>query len=98
MQVHPYRAYVLMLFRNGLLSSLGEGLIVAGVSKPTLLRWLNEEDIDWREARLRTLNRYHSKSETRATIPKVRRRRKRRRFSKRELLRIRGENAHAQSV
>jgi hypothetical protein len=88
MQVHPYRSYVLMLFRNGQLSSLGEGLIVAGVSKPTLQRWLNEAGIDWQASRLRLLNRYHSQNEVRAIVPK--KRRKRRRFTKKELLRISG--------
>lgn len=90
MQNAPHRVYVLTLFASGRLASLGEGLIVAGVSKPTLQRWLNEAGIDWQATRLRELNRYHSQNEARAT-DKPRKRRRKRRFSKRELLRITGE-------
>lgn len=69
------RAYVTMLFRQGMLASLGEGAIVGGVSKPTVLRWLTEEGIDWRRARLAYLARHHVKSERKAAREQHERRR-----------------------
>src|SRR5258707_1010527 len=69
------REYVTMLFRQAMLASLGEGSIVAGVSKPTVLRWLIEAQIDWRAARLRYLAKHHVKSEQRAAREQHERRR-----------------------
>lgn len=49
------RTFVIGLYVRGHLSSLAEGALVGGVSKPTLLRWLEAERVDWQATRLRYL-------------------------------------------
>lgn len=56
------RTFVVGQYLRGQLSSLAEGAIVAGVSKPTLMRWLQAEGIDWQVARLRHLASLHRKA------------------------------------
>ena len=56
------RTFVVGLYVRGHLSSLGEGAIVAGVTKPTLLRWLAADRIDWQACRLRYLASQHRKA------------------------------------
>lgn len=56
------RTFVVGQYLRGQLSSLAEGSIVAGVSKPTLMRWLQAEGIDWQARRLRYLASLHRKA------------------------------------
>lgn len=56
------RTFVVGLYLRGQLSSLAEGAIVAGVSKPTLMRWLKAERIDWQAKRLVYLASQHRKA------------------------------------
>lgn len=56
------RTFVVGLFVRGHLSSLAEGAIVAGVSKPTLMRWLAAERVNWQANRLRYLAGQHRKA------------------------------------
>lgn len=49
------RTFVIGLYVRGHLSTLAEGALVAGVSKPTLMRWLDAVGVDWQAARLRYL-------------------------------------------
>lgn len=56
------RTFVVGLYVRGHLSSLAEGTIVAGVSKPTLMRWLEAERVSWQAHRLRYLAGMHRKA------------------------------------
>ena len=56
------RTFVIGQYLRGQLSSLAEGMIVAGVSKQTLARWLKAERIDWHAKRLLHLASQHRKA------------------------------------
>jgi hypothetical protein len=47
---------------RGMLSSLDEGALVAGVDRSTVLRWLRTAGVDWKAARTRYLVAQHNRA------------------------------------
>lgn len=54
------------LYRRGELASVREGMVVAGVPRQTIHRWLREAGLDLKRCRLRWLARQHERAERQA--------------------------------
>lgn len=58
------QVYVLALYRRGMLATLDEGALIAGVTRGAVLAWLRAKGINWRRER----QRYLAKERTRAVL------------------------------
>lgn len=68
------QTYVLSLYRRGMLATLEEGALVAGVTRAAVLAWVKARGIDWRRER----QRYLAKERTRAVMASEGKRQRRR--------------------
>lgn len=60
---HPLRRHVMTLFRRGDLASVAEAMLVSGLSRQTIGRWLRIERIDVVRSRLRYVARERDKAQ-----------------------------------
>lgn len=60
---HPLRYHLTTLFRRGDLASVAEGVLISGLSRQTIGRWLRVERISIKTARLHYLARQRSRAQ-----------------------------------
>lgn len=58
----PLRNHVISLYVRGLLATLQDGAIVAGVTKARVRAWLKASGLNWQQSRLRFLARQRRKA------------------------------------
>jgi len=60
---HPLRDRIIGRVRRGEYASVREIMIVATVSRPTVMRWLEDAGIDLDAMRMRAINKMHEREE-----------------------------------
>lgn len=60
---HPLRYHVMTLFRRGEMVSIAEAVLISGVSRQTIGRWLRVQNIDIKTARLHYIARQRSRAQ-----------------------------------